>query len=351
LVSSTPRLTRTYLLSQRLEEQLAKASPGDPVPSENELARSHKVHRLTARAALQELERRHLVRRVQGRGTFVSRRLDYRISTEGPPSFTEIVRNAGGNPSTTTDLVQVRAPTRTERRSLALAPRAQVVELRRTRWLDYEPVGVGTSVLPATLVPGLRRSSARTARCTARWWRSTTCSRGGRSTGARWRPRQRRSRCGSTSAVGLTFSATAGGWSRSGCISRSRSRMAGCGLTGSTSSSRWASSSNETAKVAAMAVGIALAAAEYATEYSRTRVQFGCPIGQNQGVAFMLADMQASVDAAHLLVWGAAWMARQGKPFTRPQGLTRRPPRARHPLAARSAAACNPVTADDLDLR
>ncbi|HTX27658.1 MAG TPA: GntR family transcriptional regulator [Streptosporangiaceae bacterium] len=146
----------SYLtLSQRLEEQLAKASPGDPVPSENQLARSHKVHRLTARAALQELERRHLVRRVQGRGTFVSRRLDYRISTEGPPSFTEIVRSAGGNPSTTTDLVQVRAPTPAERRSLALAPRAQVVELRRTQWLDYEPVGVGTSVLPAALVPGL----------------------------------------------------------------------------------------------------------------------------------------------------------------------------------------------------
>jgi alkylation response protein AidB-like acyl-CoA dehydrogenase len=72
--------------------------------------------------------------------------------------------------------------------------------------------------------------------------------------------------------------------------------------------------------VAAMAVGIARAAVEYATEYSRTRVQFGRPIGQNQGVAFMLADMQASVDAARLLVWRAAWMARQGKPFTRAEG-------------------------------
>jgi alkylation response protein AidB-like acyl-CoA dehydrogenase len=72
--------------------------------------------------------------------------------------------------------------------------------------------------------------------------------------------------------------------------------------------------------VAAMAVGIARAAAEYAAEYSRTRVQFGRPIGQNQGVAFMLADMAASVDAARLLVWRAAWMARQGRPFTRAEG-------------------------------
>ena len=72
--------------------------------------------------------------------------------------------------------------------------------------------------------------------------------------------------------------------------------------------------------VAAMAVGIARAAAEYATEYARTRVQFGRPIGQNQAVAFMLADMRASVDAARLLTWRAAWMARQGKSFTGAEG-------------------------------
>jgi hypothetical protein len=72
--------------------------------------------------------------------------------------------------------------------------------------------------------------------------------------------------------------------------------------------------------VAAMAVGVARAAVEYASGYSRTRVQFGHPIGQNQGVAFMLADMQASVDAARLLTWRAAWMARNGRPFTHAEG-------------------------------
>jgi alkylation response protein AidB-like acyl-CoA dehydrogenase len=64
--------------------------------------------------------------------------------------------------------------------------------------------------------------------------------------------------------------------------------------------------------VGAMAVGVARAAFEYARDYSRERVQFGRPIGQNQAIAFMLADMGASVDAARLLVWRAAWMARQG---------------------------------------
>jgi alkylation response protein AidB-like acyl-CoA dehydrogenase len=72
--------------------------------------------------------------------------------------------------------------------------------------------------------------------------------------------------------------------------------------------------------VAAMAVGVARAALEFARDYSVDRVQFGKPIGQNQGVAFMLADMQASVDAARLLTWRAAWMARQGRKFERAEG-------------------------------
>ena len=72
--------------------------------------------------------------------------------------------------------------------------------------------------------------------------------------------------------------------------------------------------------VAAMAVGVARAALEYAADYATTRTQFGRPIGQNQGVAFMLADMQAAVDAARLLTWRAAWMARTGRPFEHAEG-------------------------------
>jgi alkylation response protein AidB-like acyl-CoA dehydrogenase len=65
---------------------------------------------------------------------------------------------------------------------------------------------------------------------------------------------------------------------------------------------------------------VARAAAEFATEYAAQRVQFGRPIGQNQAIAFMLADMHASVDAARLLTWRAAWMARHGMPFERAEG-------------------------------
>ena len=72
--------------------------------------------------------------------------------------------------------------------------------------------------------------------------------------------------------------------------------------------------------VGAQAVGVARAAYEYALEYAQQRVQFGKPIVENQAVAFMLADMKTSIDAARLLVWRAAWMARTGQTFTAAEG-------------------------------
>ncbi|RLU79283.1 acyl-CoA dehydrogenase [Streptomyces griseocarneus] len=72
--------------------------------------------------------------------------------------------------------------------------------------------------------------------------------------------------------------------------------------------------------VAAQAVGIARAAYEVALDYARTRVQFGRPIIENQGIAFQLADMRTRIDAARLLVWRASWMATAGKPFTAAEG-------------------------------
>ena len=64
--------------------------------------------------------------------------------------------------------------------------------------------------------------------------------------------------------------------------------------------------------VAAQAIGIARAAYEEALAYAKDRVAFGKPIIQNQAIAFMLADMITEIDAARLLVWRAAWLARNG---------------------------------------
>lgn len=72
--------------------------------------------------------------------------------------------------------------------------------------------------------------------------------------------------------------------------------------------------------VGAQAIGIARAAYEVALDYARTREQFGKPIIENQAIAFTLADMATSIEAARLLVWRAAWMGRQGKTFEQAEG-------------------------------
>ena len=65
--------------------------------------------------------------------------------------------------------------------------------------------------------------------------------------------------------------------------------------------------------VAAMAVGIARAAFEYAVEYSKERVQFGVPIAMHQAIQFMIADMATKVEAARLLTWKSASLLDQGQ--------------------------------------
>lgn len=69
--------------------------------------------------------------------------------------------------------------------------------------------------------------------------------------------------------------------------------------------------------LAALAVGVARAAYEYAREYAKERQAFGTPIAQKQAIAFMLAEMAIEIDAARLLTWEAAWQIDSGQGATR----------------------------------
>jgi acyl-CoA dehydrogenase len=65
--------------------------------------------------------------------------------------------------------------------------------------------------------------------------------------------------------------------------------------------------------VAAMATGIARAAFEFATGYSKERVQFGVPIAMHQAIQFMIADMATKVHLSRLATWNSAVLLDQGK--------------------------------------
>ncbi len=67
--------------------------------------------------------------------------------------------------------------------------------------------------------------------------------------------------------------------------------------------------------VAAMGVGLAQGAYDLASAYAKERHQFGRPIASFQAIQFKLADMATEIEAGRQLVYKAAWLKDQGRPF------------------------------------
>ena len=66
--------------------------------------------------------------------------------------------------------------------------------------------------------------------------------------------------------------------------------------------------------VGAAAIGLARRALDETLDHVASRVQFGGPLAEQQGVQFMLADMATELDAARLLVYRAAYRKDMGQP-------------------------------------
>jgi alkylation response protein AidB-like acyl-CoA dehydrogenase len=75
--------------------------------------------------------------------------------------------------------------------------------------------------------------------------------------------------------------------------------------------------------IGAMAVGLAQAAFEAASAYAKERVAFGKPIGAFESISNMIADMSTSIEAARLLVYQAAWLRDQGRPFSKQAAIAK----------------------------
>ena len=69
--------------------------------------------------------------------------------------------------------------------------------------------------------------------------------------------------------------------------------------------------------IASLSCGIARGALEASIKYSKEREQFGHAISQFQAIAFKLADMATSVDAAELLTFQAAYLKNNKLPMTK----------------------------------
>jgi short/branched chain acyl-CoA dehydrogenase len=75
--------------------------------------------------------------------------------------------------------------------------------------------------------------------------------------------------------------------------------------------------------IAAMGVGLAQGAYDLAYEYAREREQFGKPIASFQTIQFRLADMATEIEAGRALVYRAAWLKDQSRPFAREAAMAK----------------------------
>jgi butyryl-CoA dehydrogenase len=75
--------------------------------------------------------------------------------------------------------------------------------------------------------------------------------------------------------------------------------------------------------IAALSLGIAEGAYEQALQYAGIRKQFGRPIGSFQGVSFQLADMALEIEAGKHLLYHAAWLKQNGKPFKKEAAMAK----------------------------
>jgi short-chain 2-methylacyl-CoA dehydrogenase len=75
--------------------------------------------------------------------------------------------------------------------------------------------------------------------------------------------------------------------------------------------------------IAALGVGLAQGCLDESVRYARTRVAFGKPIGDNQAVAFKIADMEMRAHTARLAYYDAAGRMLRGEPFKRQAAIAK----------------------------
>jgi GntR family transcriptional regulator len=126
--------------------------PGDAVPSERELARTHDVSLMTARHALASLEQEGAVERRRGVGTFVSAP---KIHFNKLMSYTEQMGSRSLDACSKVLLAKIIDDEQEVNARLALSPKSRVVKIERLRHAADEPFALETCYLSAAQFSGL----------------------------------------------------------------------------------------------------------------------------------------------------------------------------------------------------
>lgn len=142
-----------HQLKQRLDARIRIGDwkPGDKIDSENRLMDIFHVSRNTAKKAIEELVQEGSLYRVQGKGTFVSRP-KFEQSLSGFYSFSRVLREKGLHPTDRVLEVKEVTPSESVRIGLQLAPGENVIEMKRLRCANDEPIILESSFMPKSVI-------------------------------------------------------------------------------------------------------------------------------------------------------------------------------------------------------
>ncbi|MDI7274884.1 MAG: GntR family transcriptional regulator [Anaerolineae bacterium] len=148
MVNRSHPLPLYYQLMQELRHRIegGQWAPGDRIPSERELSETYGISRMTVRQALAELVDTGLLRRDQGRGTFVAEPRMRRQITR-LMSFTEDMRARGRRASARVLRLELVPARPSVADALEIEVGEQVVLIERLRLADGEPVALESSHL------------------------------------------------------------------------------------------------------------------------------------------------------------------------------------------------------------
>jgi GntR family transcriptional regulator len=144
-------------LIEALKEKLGQGEwkPGDRLPSEAELCDLYRVSRTVVRQALREIELDGLILRRKGKGSFVAEPKISESLAQKLTGFYQDMVERGHEPVTRVLGNAVVPASKQVARSLAIQPGTPVVEIKRLRFVEGEPIVIVTSYLPYELCPQL----------------------------------------------------------------------------------------------------------------------------------------------------------------------------------------------------
>lgn len=142
-----------HQLKERLKHSIDNGfwKPGDQIPSENQLMSEYNVSRNTAKKAIEELVQDGLLYRIQGKGTFVTKPKLVQ-SLMGLYSFSKVFKEKGMEPKDIILEVREIRPSQEIMEELQLTKDEKVIEMRRLRCVDDEPVILESSFFSKEVV-------------------------------------------------------------------------------------------------------------------------------------------------------------------------------------------------------